>query len=542
MTPNNRTQIIISAVVLFTAAFLLFFNLGAYALWDDEATTALFAQSVWKTGDTSARIGQNIVAYNSGIELKDFHNRFIPPLPFYLAAPFVGLAPGSALAARFPFACCGFLTLIVVLMWLRRSQAKLTTWLLMSVGFLTNVSFFLFSRQCRYYAPVILLSALAAYFYSFRDARMRTAVWLSLCSWLLLSANYLCYAGVMGCLAADYLWWGRKDKSFTVGQMMVFLGTQVLLGGWLVSVYNPFGIDVWGVPRKPWWVEKWLLFLWNCRDLNNCEFAVGGIIAAAPVLAFVFKEKRLLRCFYGIFVYIFIVSLFSPQPINLLSVAFVRYLIPLIPLSILTTAMCLTVIGRKSKGLAILIAFLAFFTNILHGGPLSGTDKKTVFSHVISDGVFRSTIFEYMNELLNPPTSAYGETARWVNEHLSPEDSVWVVPSYATYPLMYHAPGPLYAWQLDKRTEEYKELPIIHFKEEEIPDYIIGFGVYVYQAQQMMANYALNGTTFQRVQQIPYYWYDLTRPELFWHAFDPVKDYSKEDEEIYIFKRVDGAP
>lgn len=529
----------LSVMVLLLASFLLFFNLGKYALWDDEATTALFAQSVWRTGDTSALIGQNIVAYNSGVELKDLRNRFIPPLPFYLAAPFVGQMPGSSWAARFPFALCGLLTLVVVLVWLKRCQASLTTWLLISAGFLTNVSFFLFSRQSRYYAPVILLSVLVAYIYHFRSDRIKTTLGLTVSSLLLLSSNYLCYAGVMGCLAADYLIWGRREKAFKAGQILFFLGSQFLFGAILIGIYNPFGIDLWGVPRQPWLIEKSKLFLWNWRDLNSCEFGVGILIALAPILAFFLKERRLLQCFQAILVYMVIVTVLSPQPINLLSVAFVRYLIPLIPLCILITVLCIQVIKTKSKTLAMIIVFLAFFTNILHGGFLVGTDKKTVFSHVISKGKIRSTFIEYIAELLNPPPSAYRETAHWVNQNISSRNTVWVAPNYATYPLMYHAPQPLYAWQIDKDNEQFKNLPRIHFKEEGTPDYIIVFGIYVHQARQLIANYSANGVHFQLVEQIPNYWYDLTRPELFWHAFAPVKDYSKEDEEIYIFKRMD---
>lgn len=529
----------LSLGVLLLASFMLFFNLGAYALWDDEATTALFAQSVWRTGDTSALIGKNIVAYNSGIELKDLHNRFIPPLPFYLAAPFVGQIPGSAWAARFPFALCGLLTLVVVLVWLRRSYAALATWLLISAGFLTNVSFFLFSRQCRYYAPVILLSVLAAYFYHFRSDRVKTTLGLTVSSLLLLSSNYLCYAGVMGSIIVDYLFWGRQEKATKTGQILLFFGSQVLFGAILISIYNPFGIDLWGVPRQPWLIEKIKLFLWNWRDLNSCEFGAGILIVLALVMAFVFKERRLLQCFQAILVYMVIITVLSPQPINLLSVAFVRYLIPLIPLCILTMVLCIQVIKTKSKTLAMIIAFLAFFTNILHGGSLAGTDKKTVFSHVISEGKIRSTFFEYISELLNPPPSAYRNTARWVNQNISSHNTVWVAPGYAAYPLMYHAPQPLYAWQLDKDNEQFKDLPRIHFKEEEIPDYIIVFGIYVHQVRQMIANYSANGIHFQLVGQVPNYWYDLTRPELFWHAFTPVSGYSKDDEEVYVFKRTD---
>ena len=137
------------------AGILLLFRLDAAALWDDEATTALYAQSVWENGDTDAMIGHNLVAYQSGVELRGMKNRVLPPLTFYLAAPFVGNAPGSALAARFPFAMCGLFTVGMILLWLWQARARWSTWILWLAGLLTNVSFLLYSRQCRYYAVVI---------------------------------------------------------------------------------------------------------------------------------------------------------------------------------------------------------------------------------------------------------------------------------------------------------------------------------------------------------------------------------------------------
>ena len=148
-------KITIAIVVIVISSFFLFCHLGHYALWDDEADTALFAQSVWRTGDTYAMLDHNLIAHTNGQELKDLRNRYIPPLGFYLAAPFVGFASGSAFAARLPFAICGLATILLMLVWLWRAQSSVSTWLLMSMGILGNVSLMLYFRQCRYYSPAI---------------------------------------------------------------------------------------------------------------------------------------------------------------------------------------------------------------------------------------------------------------------------------------------------------------------------------------------------------------------------------------------------
>ncbi|MBZ0166556.1 MAG: hypothetical protein K8I00_07085, partial [Candidatus Omnitrophica bacterium] len=275
---------IITAGGTVMAAFLLLSRLGAPALWDDEATTALYAGSVWRSGDTSAVTGHNVVAYQSGMELRGLKNRVIPPLPFYLAAPFVGNAPGSALAARLPFALCGLFTVWIIMLWLWQARARILTWVLMTAGLLTNVSFLLFNRQCRYYAPVILLSVMTAYFYYFRKRGWTCVVGMGLSAWLLLSAHYLCYAGVMVCLAVDYGLWGRKKQGYAVREGLIFFGIQLVLGGILVGIYNPFGVTIWEISRQPWLTEKLTLFVWNWRELNSNELGVGVLILAAAVL------------------------------------------------------------------------------------------------------------------------------------------------------------------------------------------------------------------------------------------------------------------
>ncbi|MCA9403724.1 MAG: hypothetical protein KC897_08075, partial [Candidatus Omnitrophica bacterium] len=337
---GRKAKVLLAGGGMLVAAALLFARLGAVPLWDDEATTALFAQSVWRTGDTHARVGHNIVAYQSGVEIRNGKNRVIPPLPFYLAAPFVGNAPGSALAARLPFALCGLATVGVIILWLARAGVCAGTWLAMLAGLLCNVSFLLFSRQCRYYAPVMLLSVTAAYCYQFRDRGRPYLFGLAAACVLLLGANYLCYAGVMACLAVDYLMWGRRTRAYQVGDVLLFAVIQLAAVGAVVMFYNPFGVDIWNVPRQAWIVEKLTLFLWNWRDLNSNEFGAGLLIAMAAVLGFFGGDRQARRAVTALTVYIAVVSVLTPQPVNLLSVAFVRYLVPVIPLCVWIAVIC----------------------------------------------------------------------------------------------------------------------------------------------------------------------------------------------------------
>ncbi len=206
-----RIKRAIALAVLVGSAVLLFARLGHYSLWNDEALTALPALGVWRTGDTTAVVGDNIVAYCNGAQLIGLRVQRSPPLRFYLAAPSLGLLGPTAFAARLPFAMCGLAAVAVLLLGLKRARADLTTWVLMAEAILGNVSFFLFCRQCRYFAPAILVTSALALLYVFWDGRRRSTVAFALLSVLLLSSNYLSFLAFYACLAADYLSGAESD-------------------------------------------------------------------------------------------------------------------------------------------------------------------------------------------------------------------------------------------------------------------------------------------------------------------------------------------
>jgi hypothetical protein len=541
LLPKNNAQSLktmIALGVMIMSFFLMFYNLGYYALWDDEADTALFAESVWRTGDTYALLDHNLIAHTDGQELKGLYNRFIPPLGFYLAAPFVGLAPGSAFAARLPFAVCGLLTVALMLFWLWRARVSLTTWWLTAIGILGNVSLMLYARQCRYYSPAILATTVLAYLYVYRDHRKRTLMAIAGVSLLLLASNYLFYAAVYTCFFIDYLLWGRKNRVFSFFELAIIAIPQLVLGGLLISKYNLLGAKIaWSGTAVSWIINKASMYYWNLREMNSCEHGVGILIILSPFLFLYAKDNRLLRLPLAIFTYAFAVALLSPRSIEGYNMAVVRYLAPVIPFCIFTAVLSIQALTVRAKWLAVPLAILAFGTNVLHGGPLVGGDKQTMFSSIVAQGRFRSTVGEFIAELIDPPPSAYRTTADWINQNLKDKDTVWVIPGFATYPLMYHAPKVIYAWQLKKKEGQFDELPDIHFAEKIPPDYAIGFGPLIGLITHSFAKFEEKGIRYEEIAQIDMFWYDLTRPELYWHSFREIKDFSRENEAVYIFKR-----
>jgi hypothetical protein len=196
---------------------------------------------------------------------------------------------------------------------------------------------------------------------------------------------------------------------------------------------------------------------------------------------------------------------------------------PLIPLCIAIEVMAIRALTVSVAWMSVTLALLAFGTNLLNGGPL-------LWCHA------RSTIASYAGELANPLAEPYSPAAKWINENVRNGASVWVLPDYMAYPLMFHAPGPVYAWQLSKPIQpQFLGLPLVHFQGSQPPDYIIAFGPVVQQIEQLLGGW--QGVHYDKIATINSFWKDMFRPELFWRTFTPIQINNPGTDAIYVFKR-----
>jgi hypothetical protein len=520
-------QIGIVIGVLSLAAVLLFARLGHYSLWDDESFTALPALNLWRVGDTSLVFGKNIMAYRDGTMMTNFHERTYQPLMFCIAAPSLGLLGETALAARLPFALCGLACVALMLRWAWREQLTSTTWLLLALALLGNVSFFLYSRQCRYYAPTILLSVAIAYVYRFYDGSRRSVVILAILSWLLMINNLLNYVPLYLMLTVDYALWGRKRQAFRLGDLLWLFLPQVVLGAPVLAVFNPWNSQVFEFPHESWIGSKATLFYRSVRDMNRCEFGVLPLIGLAPLLYFRVGWPWLLRAPLALLVGVAAVTIMSPQPVGMTTTADVRYLAWLIPLCMAIGVLALAAICSRHVILALLLGGLAFGTNAFHLDYLAG-------------GRPRSSVVDFIGELWDPPGDPYTVAAAWIKGHVKPGESICVLPSYMNYPLIFHAPGPLYAWQLPPGSEDrYPGLDPLHFRGKVAPEYFLTFGP---SAEAIMGlTRAESRIRYQQIDTLDFFWRDMHRPELMWRTFKPITGYPKNRDAIYVFQRADSA-
>jgi len=518
------------AALLFGGTFLLFTNLGSYALWDDEAGTALHATAVSKTGDTGAVVGENLVAFRSGVALQNLKDRTVSPLQYYLAAPFVALSERSSFFARLPFALSGFLALLLAVSWMWKSCQNGSEVVIYSAVTLSCIPLFLYFRQCRYYSLVLLFVLLTLFLYLKKPKTGKLFLCLNLSLWGLMASHYLGYFSVVGALGIDYLLWGRKDNPFSRQQLVCLGLLQIVFAALIMSIWNPLGTN-WGAQLQDHGLsptQRVILFIWQLRDCFRSEFLVCILFLASPLIAAKKRDVLLARAFVAVILILLFTAAASPQTfLGSTGTADIRYVISILPLGIFISGrVILDLAGGRKLWLALGV-FGFCFLNLLNPFRLDRGQGPSTFT-----GFFR--------EILGPPNDPYRVASNWISLHAPNRSSIWVLPDYACYPLMFHAPNGIYAWQLrpeQKQEEQFKNLPDIHFQGLVPPDFIVVFGPSVEQVRQLIGQWSMQGLRYQEVTRLMTFWKDLYRPELFWRTFKPIENFDPNTEAIYIFKR-----
>ena len=528
MIDLRKTKIAVAIALGLIATVFLFFRLGHYSLWDDEALIGLSAKGILASGDTAAVLDHNIVAYRYGSLLHHLHDRSTPPLPAYVTAGFLALFGESSLVARLPFAICGFLWTLLLIRWLWKENIGLPAWILFLMACTGNISLFLFFRQCRYYGIAILSTTAIVYLYLNWMGRRREFFWIIFLSLALFAANYMNYFALYGCLLIDYIFWGRKRRVLRLKEWGILLLPQILGTAIILSIWNPFKTgNSAGLLAATRSLKVWLMCV-SFFDMNACEFGVGILLLISPFVALFLRDLWLLRASFAFVGYVVLLSVLSPQMMSeATGHADVRYLAPIIPLCIFIGVRVLLLLTRRMQWAVYPLAVLAFGTNLLEGITLRPFD-------------FHSTVIRYAGELLHPPLDPYKPTAEWIRQNIPPRASVWVAPGEMAYPLMFHAPQPTYAWQLGSPPQPaFQALEPIHFYGQEPPDYFIEFGARKERLKELER--VSPRAPYERVAVIDVYWKDTYRPELYWRRFDQRTNFNRETEAVYVFKRTAPA-
>src|SRR5580658_728455 len=342
----------------------------------------------------------------------------------------------------------------------------------------------------------------------------------------LFAANSMNYLALYVGLAVDYVIWQRHEKRLSWTGWLLLLGPQAILLGAISWVWNPLLTSMEGYEGMNTLGDRFIRYGWYWRDMGKSEFFAIPIVLLALWVGLTQRRTWLVRGFVAMVVYVAVITLTAPQIVRYSLEGEVRYLVPLLPLALALQTGTLCALLENRKTLLMIAAVVVFGTNLLNGGPF------------LAWGL-RSSILSYLGKLSLPQTEPYTPTARWINDSVPEGKSIWVEPYYAVYPLMFHAPRALYAWQLSwPPRPDLAKLPRIHFLGQEPPDYIIAFGPSVQNVAKFLQNWRPSGVRYQKVKTIDTYWLDKYRPELYWRSFQSKTNFDPDTEAIYIFQRV----
>jgi 4-amino-4-deoxy-L-arabinose transferase-like glycosyltransferase len=146
------------ALVAIIGALLIFTNLGADYLWEDEGDTAALAVNILKFGVPKAWDGAAFLDSDHGARLnRDLVMVTHPWIQYYLTAASFLVFGQNTFAARFPFALASWMSIVFVYFFLWRTTGSRLTAFFAAALLVLSVQFLLFARQSRYSALNMLL-------------------------------------------------------------------------------------------------------------------------------------------------------------------------------------------------------------------------------------------------------------------------------------------------------------------------------------------------------------------------------------------------
>ena len=537
-----------SGIAIAVAGVLAFTGITNNKFWDDEANTAIFAQNLLETGQLSAWNGTNLIGYRDGAELdENLVNIFMPPLQYWLAAVGITFFGADELGIRALFVLAGLLCMIALALFARGMLGDRFPWYLPLWLTALAPAFLLYIRNCRYYSPgaalsIGLLACLAGRIHTGREFFLR-AFTAAVLSTLLMFTSYFNAAGTLAALPFLLLL-----KTHRTRRHMIIGGAGYLCAG-VVGVYvimtnNPFASPV-PRPDEMEGIERIAILFWrNLRDIGTFEFFP---VILLPVLALPFLVKKLsslvseakigLALVGMMLATVIVTSLFSPQSVSGSSLADMRYLVPLIPLGTVVTAIVLQILWRLGRPIAAGVFCLVIFSNILHLGFLG-----TYNAYLPTRGV-ECTLCQYVGEVLTDRTT----NTEAIIEHIDkfPKDDILlVVPPFMGYSPMYYLPDRKFCCQL------MEDHPLSDELRKEIPDYVFWERAHKYLDRALinaMPPASKEGPLMIRRVNMGYYHYvetldiparDCSRPEIPWHSFDGKDVKTKLHHKFFIVRLV----
>ncbi len=552
---SKRIQLIILAVCVATAGLLAFAGLTNHLFWDDEANTAIFARNLIQHGELTAWDGTNLVAFRNGAELdENLINVFMPPLQYYVTAVSFALFGESTFTARAPFVILGLITIVMLFFLCRRLFGGNIIGSIACFVLASNVQYLLYIRNCRYYALGALFTVTLFYFFTRHEKGKQTLPWAShlgvtLSVVALFLTSYFNAVAAVLFLPLLMLLHGFRDRA-RLGLLCNAIVSAGAMGIYSIAVRNPFDSHQIGGDELGLLENALGLLSYYVRDIGFFEF-FPVLVIPILILPFVWKRLVSMRGFVlrallllGLFViYFVVVALFSPQEFQAdyriiepgqVNFADMRYLVPLIPIGAICTAVTIATMWRMSRWVGALMVLILLFSNTLYLGSMNIHDLT-----LKPKGV-QCTLCRYVGEAFND----YDTSTETIIEYLRTEEpgtSVVILPSYLMFSPMFYLDhlhySKLITVDTPLTTEKRALLPsyVLRKFRSDPPDIVIAKRLPNGSKGRSMKVY---GVMYRKKAVIPYLSMDSARPEIPWHGFGEEEVREGFFRPLYVFERV----
>jgi 4-amino-4-deoxy-L-arabinose transferase-like glycosyltransferase len=234
----KRIERVGAASIGVLAAVLLLTNLGNPYLWQDEAQTALIAETILTHGVPMGTDGTNFFSQELGVEYgDDYVWKWHTWLSFYLVSgSFAVFGPGT-FATRLPFALFGIATVLLTFvcarsLW-RDRRAAFAAALMLTLC----VPFLLLCRQGRWYSVACFFSLLGLHAYSRIREGERAPRWmLFLAGTLLFQTHYLYCAALLASLLLHSALFDREKLRTVFGISLLVTLLNAPWIAWLSTI------------------------------------------------------------------------------------------------------------------------------------------------------------------------------------------------------------------------------------------------------------------------------------------------------------------
>lgn len=559
-------------IIFLLSAYLALVRLDNALLWDDEAQVALIGRNFVKYKHLTAWTGRNLFAYGNGTIIDQDLRPINPPLDFLVAAASFSLFGVSTWAARFPFALLGLASL-ALFGWLLLQIFSDEPWAqVYCFGSLAlSVTYLLYVRNCRYYSLAIFfaLACYATYISTLKTTWIdksqvaeqnqsnydRTFFLLFALSAIgLFYAHYLMCVCYLIVLALTHFRlhrhnWPRDWPRNAWPALVLFLIATVPYA-LIFHIWERRDFD--RSVHRPWLIERFIWLQRNFRDLPPGGYMTWLVFAG--VLYYLWRNRNRsaqpwqdnatgnsLLLFTRQWMWLvmgFLVNLamLTKAPaIGRAELADLRYMVTILPFCAGLTGAFLTLVHRRSPQTAVILFVVLLSCN--------------VFALTPNDHKFRWLLPAYIREVHQPYPTNYSVTIDFLKKYAQQEDTIFAFPTYMCYALMFYMDDKLrFTGLLSHSTplppQAVRSLKTPMYIEENFPRWYIAFAAQD-DALKMLAHFSRLQRIKGRILAYNYkperilnvYYDQEQRPELPWHHFGPRRNFNRESDAIYVFRR-----